>query len=406
MGRSGIGVTRFFDLTAEDEFITTDRVRIEDNRIERCLQLAAPAVPAGMTDAAAQGAIVLADAEALYIAGNDIVANGRSHVDPICGVFVLRSNGVTITNNRIVDNAPRVATTATVRAGWRGGVVLPSARPPLVTLDTGELSILRQNGEPAARIHDNVIVVPEGRPLAIVAQGMVSIQGNELTSRGPGLANASTNDVTSLSSLMDRLGGALAFIANLGLSNEAGLQLLAFKSTQNLVVDPDGQRRAAADPRPRLDPLPAIAAGGTTSFNDNRCFLDLLEKRSDIVLSAVILFTLDDLSVQDNQIVCDLGQGDLLVFNLLAFAWSVRVIGNRLQESAFLQAVSAFTFALTMNTTAHNQSTHCLMVLALLAAWKVDVANLVLATGGHNSDNCRVAASASDAVLKNIDSTP
>jgi hypothetical protein len=400
MGRSGVGVARFFDLTAQDEFITTDRITIESNRIRRCIQLPVSALPKPMTDLAAQGAITLADGEMIEILDNEITGNGKGHFDPICGVFMLRSNGMVIDDNRIVDNAPRVDTTDPVRPGWRGGIVLPSARPPIVAIDVPEspTPLLRQNGVPAARIHGNVIVVPEGRAICIIADGTVVIEDNELTSRGPALSrvtNVGSNP--PLTTALDSIGGTIAVVGNLGISAEAGQQkLVSVNASPHLTIDVDGSAL-----RPGLASLPQIAAGGVTKFDDNQCFLDLLERRGDAVPSAVYLVTFDDLSVQDNQIICDLGRGDVLVRNLFTFAWSQRVSGNRFQENASIQAVSAMTNSIAMNTTVDNQSTHCLMVLGMVPALVLDVGNLVVTQPG--SDRCHFARAAVDNIRATID---
>jgi hypothetical protein len=75
---------------------------------------------------------------------------------------------------------------------------------------------------------------------------------------------------------------------------------------------------------------------------------------------AVVLFSFDDVSLQDNQVVAELARGTVF-FNAAAVAPSVRVSGNRFAEvpQAFYSCVS---WAQKNNTTG-NQATHCILAL-------------------------------------------
>ena len=379
MGRSGIGVVRFFDLSARDEIVGVRGLLVDGNRIQQCLRLPIPELPRTMRDVAAAGAITLAEVSAGLIRDNDISENGRRHFDPVCGVFALRSTGLVLEQNRIVDNAPRVNSDEPARPGWRGGIVLTQALPPQVLIETGLEGldqIRRQSGEPAVRIADNIVVVPDGRALLVIGIGTMAIVDNNLTSRGVGrsdLTPAFTNTTVFseaptarsplvarvlaqgvLQPLFDLLGGVVVTVANLGLSNELFLQLQYYAQQDD---DPE--------PGPGLDALPAVAASGQILFDDNQVGLDLLAKPTNLILSAVVLFTLDDLAVADNQVEVDAEQ-DLVLITALLFGFSTRVCGNRIKEPlrTFRRAVglSAWSHGFLMNTTVANQSSRCITV--------------------------------------------
>lgn len=189
---SGIAVARFF---AEDslQLITTDRLLIQGNRIHDNLQATDVEIDSDMRDVAAFGAIALADGAYIVIRQNVIEHNGVSHVDPVCGIFVLRAEGIAIEDNRIVDNAPRTSDTSHAKAGYRGGIVLPRVTAPIWPQEhasTGgevlyiwRMSDVRR-GYPSATIHDNVVFVPLGRALHVIGDGAISIVDNQLSSHG------------------------------------------------------------------------------------------------------------------------------------------------------------------------------------------------------------------------------
>jgi len=393
MGKSGIGVARFFDLAGDDEIIAVRELEVTGNRIRGCLQLAIPSLDKQpeLREVTGFGAIALAEIADAVFRDNDLDGNGRSHVDPVCGLFALRSSGVRIERNRIIDNAPWVQTEQPVRPGWRGGVVLYRALPPTSVLDLGlKDPIVRQDGEPAVRITDNVIVVPNGRAILVLGVGQMTIHDNQLTVRGVGRAdlaalfsgqfgtdvdgNATALGGWTLAELLDFLGGVAVLVVDLGFSNELfGLQLIALLAAKDVEVGGPG-----------LDPLPPIAANGQISFNDNQVGVDLLGPPLNTVLSAVALIALDDVSVADNQIELDRAF-DRVLATVIALGMSTRVAGNRIKEALLpgtsaavasqLVGVSALTVGLLMNDTSHNQTTRCLTVAGMI---KNDTPNQVM----------------------------
>jgi hypothetical protein len=392
MGSGAIAVARFFDLAGVDELITVDRLTIEDNRIRRCLRHDVSEIPPHLRDFVAFAAIALADGELIVLRDNTVEECGKSHVDPVCGVFVLQAEGLLVERNRITDNAPRSESDTVPRPGLRGGLVVMLARAPVFTanLGGGVGPVPRQNGVPAARIHDNIIVQPEGRALLLLALGPVSVEGNQFTSRGLGLPRGAEEvpEGSGPLAFLDSLGGSAVAILNLGLSNELFYQialLLFLKHSGN------------ATPSPGMDLLVMgrNAAGGNVLFEGNQVVLDLLDSRLSQVVSSVLLYSMDDIGVVGNQFDCDLW-GDVAYTDLMVLSFSARVSDNRMKEPRSYAFLSGLVYAL-MATVTNNQSTHCLFVAAA-NGWKVDSGNRVLTSPGETSERCLPARSAGAAV--------
>ena len=157
---------------------------------------------------------------------------------------------------------------------------------------------------------------------------------------------------------LDILGGAAVAVLNLGLSNEIYLQLLGFSGLG--LVDPQQPPNGGFDDDIRL------LANGNVQFNDNQVVFDSLSPAITLTLSSVLLLSLDDVSMQDNQCDCDL-LFDIVGIHALAFGWSVRMQGNRLKEpcSDRTPFLSGMTLGL-FNDTSHNQGSHCFLDVGLL----------------------------------------
>jgi hypothetical protein len=113
-------------------------------------------------------------------------------------------------------------------------------------------------------------------------------------------------------------------------------------------------------------------------FADNQCSLDLLEPGSSgILLSSILLMSLDDVGIVDNQCDCNLGIGeDFVLAHTLLLGASVRMIGNRFKEGSFNAMFSGITYG-HLNTIAQNQATHCLMAATDPTGQKQDSGNMV-----------------------------
>jgi hypothetical protein len=393
MGQSGIGVALFFDLARGRQLITVDRLTIEENRISECLRAELPEIGGALRRFAAYGAIALADGERIVIRWNEIQRNGTSHVDPICGIFVLFATGLSVEGNLVRDNGPRTRSTAPARPGLRGGVVVTLARAPAQDTEIFEvadervafIAALRARAGPpdvlpAARIHDNQVLCQDGPALVLRAAGAVSVSRNALVSRGvTGLRTDLANPDTGLVNLdvPELFFGAVVTVENLGVTGELGV-----------VASFVGLGHAAVGAT-TVGGVVARAPSGATLFEENQVLLDLQEaERGGLLMSTTTILSLDDVGIADNQFVARMS-GEILITDLLAAAWSLRVTGNRMSES-LLRAFSSGLVLGLLATGALNQSTHCLIVVSLLgAAGRVNTDNrslidaLSLAGGGR-----------------------
>jgi hypothetical protein len=174
-------------------------------------------------------------------------------------------------------------------------------------------------------------------------------------------------------------------IGNLGLSNEWTPGLLVFL----LMLLGGGDNKAAlcayatsyglmnpSKPGTLWPPLVQKWATGKTLVTENQVTLDLTTEPRAIGITSMLIFTLDDLGMTDNQ--CEFTATDVFVYiDALLAGGSIRVADNRFSESWMHSALSAWSIGL-MNTTVDNQSTHCMRADARLPNMRVFKDNLVL----------------------------
>ena len=365
MGINGIGVVRFFDLANRGDLIGVHGLHIVDNFISRCMRRDFKTAGGAMALLAAYGGIALAKVSDLRVLRNTIVANGVSHIQPICGVFAIIAQGLVLDDNRILDNGPRTAApVAGAQNGVRGGVHVWLVLPIIEQVVGGKYSssIVSErpahNGIPSCSMRDNVIVAPVGRAVTFFALGAVVVARNRLVTQG------------STSRGLDVL-AATVLIGNVGLSNEWTLGLLML-----LVLRLTGRLNDALranfcnyamalglsdlnqKPPTFWPPLVRRWATGKTLFTENQTTLDLMDEPRAVGISSIAIVTLDDLGMTDNQCEVTTTNTFLIVDALLA-GGSVRVADNRFAETWMHATLSAWSIGL-MNTTVDNQSTHCL----------------------------------------------
>jgi len=384
MGINGIGVVRWFDLTHGGDLIGVHGLRIADNVIARCLWRD----PARPKDAfallIAYGGIALAKASDLRISGNEIVQNGNRFQLPVCGVFALIVEGLHVDDNRILDNGPREGSLKEVAPGIRGGVhvwiVMPSIQAPGMAMLASDLKAsarlpVRDGGRSLA-VLDNTIVAPLGRALTCFALGPALVSRNRLVTQG----NAGTG--------LDRL-AATVLVGDLGISNEWTLGLLVVLVLMAVGGDKFDDRDIICQyarsyglydttvQPPRLWPPLAKRWGtGKLQVSHNQITLDVIDDEGMLGISSVLVASLDDVALSDNQIEIS-STNQLYYFANLAIGASVRVADNRFSETWMRAGYSAVSMGL-MNTTTDNQATHCLMANAMLPSMLVFRDNLSL----------------------------
>jgi hypothetical protein len=359
VGLDGIGVIGFFDLSAADEFVTVYGLTILGNEIRDGLWIAAEPIDEQWADWMGYGGISLADVSGLVIYDNVIENNGPWAFESVCGIFVLHGQGIDISRNHIMGNGVPAGAfsvnpkNVALSKGRRGGIQIVYALAPMLaeipSPKSEEVFVISKEakgeptGFPALKVHDNIVSAPTGPALSAVALGPVSVVGNQLTSDGLVQTEQSV------------FAPATVFIFNLGVSNEAYFQQLLFKFI--------GKKPTA--PSDNFDDfrLGDRLADGNILFANNQCSLDLLEPAKSNLFSSLVFFSLDDIAFQDNQCDCNLGLfEDFVVTHALLLGATLRVTGNRFKEGFFSAFFSAITAAI-LNMTAHNQATHCLLVL-------------------------------------------
>jgi hypothetical protein len=364
----GIGVIGFFDLREVDEFVSVRGLTICGNEILGCLLRAPANIESAMAAHMGYGGIALADVTELVIHDNVIEHTGLMHAQPVCGVFLAHGEGIDISRNRILNNGGQQNENVN---GPRGGVYIASAVAPVALLGASAqanledrsffvpVSVPEATGFPAAKVHDNIIGAPLGRALTIWALGPVSVVGNQLTSSGVVAQEKPT-----------LFSPATVFIFDLGLSNEFYLQASFAAIQAQSMLKP--MRTVESTPQTRL-------ADGNVLFVDNQCSLDLLESGKSGAYASITILSLDDVGFENNQCDCNLAFGeDFILTQAFLFATSLRVTGNRFKEGFSNSPLSAMTLGL-LNTTAHNQATHCLMILAP-PAWLINEPNTIVIT--------------------------
>lgn len=362
MGDNGIGVDGFFDLNETCQMISVSGLTIIGNEIRHCLNRAPAPIQLKMVEFQGYGGISLAAVYDLVIRDNVIEDNGPDESEPICGIFVLRGNGIDIERNRILNNGARNNTPFTqAQPGPRGGIYIAYAIAPrrFVTAPASpNVRLITPTpfslGLPAVKIHDNIVSVPLGQALVITAAGPVAVTDNHFTSLGivsrPGAVS---------------LQPATVDIRNLGVSSENWHQPTSFAGLRRAVALPAGTERFEGTdmvlPGPIEAPLGQYLSNGNVLFCDNQCELNLLEVARPVATTSIRITSLDDIGFHQNQCDCDL-KNDHLAMQVYLHGFTVRATGNRFKEPFGHAALSASTLGY-LNTTTDNQSTHCLLVL-------------------------------------------
>lgn len=376
MGMNGIGVAGFFDLENVDEFISVENLGILGNEIQQCLRRPIADISAERVDSVGYGGISLADVEHLVLQDNRIADNGPSHVEPICGIFVLHAEGMDVSRNRILNNGAKTGqSTARTKIGRRGGINVVYAVAPVTPVQVNEQIFQGQNGVPALKVHDNIVSVPVGQALSVTALGPLSVADNQFTSQG-----------LVQSGRTSTFYAATVAVFNLGLSNEFYLQYLAYQAIRNGAFRPSSAFSSGTSQPAVLQPAPGLAdrrlgqllANGNVMFAGNQVHLDLFESGATLSVSSIAIVTLDDLSFHGNQCDCNLSD-DVVLAQAIMFGVSLRVNDNRFKETLVHALFSLVTMG-ALNMTANNQGTHCFLIRPKQSAspYTIDEPNTIL----------------------------
>jgi hypothetical protein len=214
-------------------------------------------------------------------------------------------------------------------------------------------------GVPAFRVRGNLVSAPAGLAFNALAFGTVQVTDNSFVTRGRREQPVWLQGANELA--------AAAQVYNFG--HQAWLAGLAGGQAADIHYE--------AAPGASLDQAAKTQPDGRVMFNDNQVTLVLpadATQPAQLVAAGVLLVSLDDISLQGNQI-----QSDVTPSKLLADGWvlgaTVRAAGNSFSEpggSAFFSYASQGTL---MNSTIGNQAVHCILTAS---PQNVDVNNQVL----------------------------
>ncbi|MCP3911611.1 MAG: right-handed parallel beta-helix repeat-containing protein [Actinomycetia bacterium] len=441
MGGDGIGVVRFFR-DEERDIIGVEHLRIRGNDIMGNRLTPPPIVPASLAATSGHGGIALGSVVDGTFERNRIAMNGRSSLRPVCGLFIVAGAGISVVDNQIAANGFGGADDNDAQIGRRGGIVVLLA----VEIDVPTAGRERPARDVSAlRVVDNVVDQPVGQALSVLARGRVVAHGNQFSAgvlpvaavlRGV-LAMIRQGDLAqALLLTLTHLVGSAVSIIDLGFPIDPALQHLverwarlpkgsrnaaqmiwsgeaaSAESSEAAAEEASGAAAAApaeeeedgASAQPTLAvsssvgrfgraaaarPLLAgLLSGGHVMFNDNQVLLDLVEGELGITLSSVLVASLDDVSVHDNQMRC-VTDFDIVFANAIAVALNtVRFGDNRCQEPphAWYEATKlgvlgtrmSYVTAALVNTTTSNQSTNRFRAFSINPTTQVVDHNLVL----------------------------
>ena len=347
MGADGIGPALFFP--AAQGIITVILLHVEQNRITGCLQLdlstgLVPGSPAGF------GGIALSGVEYGEIRNNWIRDNGANFLQPVCGVYAQAAAGLLIDGNEIANNGHLTNTTAQPSPGPRAGIFVALAIAPMITPAVAGTPAQAQDGYPAVRVNDKMVVSPMGPALHVLALGVVQVEANELTSEAVEVAAPGAASIGFVGPATIAI-GVVVRILDAGKSPELGSQPGQYTTLGALSYDTAGVA------------VRRVLPGGLVLFNDNQVHLALRRSVPAIIISSVLILTVDDISMTANQSTCRLTR-EILLTNALLLGFSLRMADNRFEERMDNFGFSAFTLA-AMNSTTDNQGTRCFLPIGL-----------------------------------------
>ncbi len=375
MGLAGIGVVEFFDLDNTRTMVTVEDLTITRNCIAHCVQQLPAEITTPMLAQIGFGGIALADCENAMIRENRIENNGVSHIEPVCGIFILSGDKIEVSDNHILNNGPKVPNpNAEIRPGHRGGIVVLWATRSRLTKNVRDRIRPDLDGVPAVKVHDNVVVQPLGHALLLFAIGPVSVVNNQLTSQGVDFRNnrfallAGTVLIFDLGLATELIGKGRVYSAR------------SYTYTSAATYQPSGIYSSDSNNFNLTNVTGRygqFTAGGHVMFNDNQVTLDLQEEEIHFSISSILLLSLDDVSFCGNQSACYF-LADIVLTNAYILAPTVRTGDNRLQEDFIFSFFSLLSIGI-MNACTSNQGTHCIVALGN-AAYLVNAGNRVLLT--------------------------
>jgi hypothetical protein len=310
------------------------------------------------------GGLVLGTVYDLIVEDNRIEDNGPEATAAVCGLFARSTRGVSIEHNLIRRNGRRAG--GALFPGPQAGVSLREANVGVRRLtdpDAGQRRVAEIDVLPAALISDNRIEARRGQAIWVRGMGRMAVVDNQLHAADI-LADLFDKTVDTI----DQYVGSV-FLMNAGLPAYFGAFFagLGFEALSSAAV-----RDVQGSPI-----LAALTVGGQTMVRGNQIRLDLARFEGEVALASVLVATLDDAVIANNQtegvLFAGVGQKpttnvtfstDLLLSDLLAFAITLRQSGNGLMSTPWLTAFSLLSLGL-FNHCVDNQATSCIRPVGL-----------------------------------------
>lgn len=417
MGTNGISVPTVLGLEPEQEWFRVTQLVLERNVLRNNVRqpFAGMKVDTGLlpfstsaqspVDLSIQvlprGGVVLALVEeGAALRGNEVTGHVPDQIAqlggvsiPICGIFVLIGDSLSIVDNRIVGNGeelrPKTGIPEGIERGVRAGIAVMLAGSGTAMLSQGEASsspsfvrspedvdmILQDasaldSTQRALVVSRNSVRQPEGRALHVVGTGSISIDSNFLSSRG-NLRGVAFTERTMV--------GDVIFVLDLGRPWETSLHPV----DKNI---PFGPQQPSKDEwlndfkdylQNTKSPRQFLSLGGALSFCNNQVLYDWARPAStpeiDPPLStfASAFFSLDHVTVSANQFVMRLqGHGwsyepdspleikETFLADVFALGGTVEAVQNRVSSRVGNVFSSLACCASMGSVMAYNQTTH------------------------------------------------
>ncbi len=399
MAFNGISAQIFTGLGRDgaSDAIVVEQVEIAENRITGCMRGEIGTQSALSRLFSGWGGIALSICADAVIRDNRITDNGAESAEPVCGIFIAIAENIAVERNIITGNGGAITGEDVAKKGARGGVILgivqggtptlTGATPAVGGANLARKGATRPSDRPALILAGNSVDAPTGRALRAILTGPALVHGNRLT--GAGRSALFENPLQALVGALFgvlRSGGKLFDgRETIDLFDYVGLELLADAlggdavSLFSLCVAEDVASVTAG----KAPDAPDRLRGGEIQVNDNQISMRAHSPAMRATLSAVLLLGADDVSFADNQV--EVENDVLFITSVLAVALSLRVASNRVQAAVFNGLLSIISYGF-LNTTAGNQTTHCILA-AGLPNGLVDTPNTTL-IGLVNKDIC------------------
>jgi hypothetical protein len=323
-------------------------------------------------DYTAFGGIGLASCEDAIIRGNKITDNGIDYINPVCGIFIIFSEQIEISNNYILDNGSRsISAFTTYQKGRRGGIVLLMATQPSARNNSPSIKAAG-TGCPAVNIFNNVVDQPVGQALFVIGLGQFSVVNNQFTSRSVGKDNVYS------------IYGTTVFILNLGLTKDLlPMIMTTMADFSHAAVNLTWATISGVSTffTQFTDTYYASFPTGKVQFTNNQVLMDMSNPLTseNVSVCPVSIATLDDIAFHNNQSdysnVPLTGSKTVVKVNTLLLGLSIRANGNRLNDGTNSISLLASAY---MSTAIGNQSTHSIYVGGGVAVYTINSNNINL----------------------------